>query len=148
MAAALRVGVIGVGMMGADHAERLVGRIAGAELVAVSDPDVARADELVDRLRSERGADVAVLDDPLALVADDRVDAVLVASPGVVHTEQLMACLEHGKPALCEKPLTMDSESSWQIVQAERERSRPLIQVGFMRRFDPEYVRIDRKSVV
>ena len=42
----LRVGVIGVGMMGADHAERVVHRVAGARLVAVSDPDTARADQL------------------------------------------------------------------------------------------------------
>jgi len=50
-----------------------------------------------------------------------------------------MACLEHGKPVLCEKPLTMDAESSLRVVEAEHKVGRPLIQVGFMRRFDPEY---------
>jgi myo-inositol 2-dehydrogenase/D-chiro-inositol 1-dehydrogenase len=40
---------------------------------------------------------------------------------------------------LCEKPLTMDAESSMQVLEAERATGRPLIQVGFMRRFDPEY---------
>lgn len=138
----LRVGVIGVGMMGADHAHRLVDRIAGAELVAVSDPDGARAEDLV-RSLGERGAgEIRVLGDPLEMIADDGVDAVLIASPGFVHTEQLLACLEHDKPALCEKPLTMDGESSWRIVEAEREHGRQLIQVGFMRRFDPEYSRM------
>ena len=47
----LRIGVIGVGMMGADHAERVVNRIAGARLVAVSDPDAARARGPRGRLR-------------------------------------------------------------------------------------------------
>ncbi len=45
----LRVGIIGVGMMGADHAERVANRIAGARLVAVSDPDTARARALAAR---------------------------------------------------------------------------------------------------
>ena len=133
----LRVGVIGVGVMGADHAERLVNRIAGARLVAVSDPDTARADRLAaqfDGVRSIAGA--------VALVADAEVDAVLIASPGLVHEEQVLACIEHGKHVLCEKPLTMDAESSLRVVEAEARAGRPLIQVGFMRRFDPEYAQL------
>jgi myo-inositol 2-dehydrogenase/D-chiro-inositol 1-dehydrogenase len=67
---------------------------------------------------------------------------VIIASPGFAHAEQLMACLEHGKPVLCEKPLTMDAESSLRVVEAEQKVGRSLIQVGFMRRFDPEYARL------
>jgi myo-inositol 2-dehydrogenase / D-chiro-inositol 1-dehydrogenase len=130
----LRVGVIGVGMMGADHAERVANRIANAELVAVADPDQERATALA------AGFDgVRVFADPLELVADAGVDAVVIASPGFVHEEQVLACLEHGKFALCEKPLTMDAESSLRLVETERRGGRPLVQVGFMRRFDPEY---------
>jgi myo-inositol 2-dehydrogenase/D-chiro-inositol 1-dehydrogenase len=138
-AAPLRVGVVGVGLMGADHAERLVHRIAGAHLVAVSDPDTARAAELAARFDGVRA-----FGDPLDLIADEGVDAVLIASPGFVHEEQVLACVEHGKPTLCEKPLTMDSESSLRVVEAERKAGRPLIQVGFMRRFDPEYAEMKR----
>jgi myo-inositol 2-dehydrogenase/D-chiro-inositol 1-dehydrogenase len=54
----------------------------------------------------------------------------------------VLACLEHGKYALCEKPLTMDSESSLRLVEAEAKGGRPLVQVGFMRRFDPEYAQL------
>jgi myo-inositol 2-dehydrogenase/D-chiro-inositol 1-dehydrogenase len=135
----LRIGIVGVGMMGADHAERVAHRVSGARLVAVSDPDVARATALAGALD-----DVRVVEDPLALIRDDEVDAVIIASPGFAHTEQLMACLEHGKPVLCEKPLTMDSESSLRVVEAEHKVGRPLIQVGFMRRFDPEYAALKR----
>ena len=99
----LRVGIIGVGMMGADHAERVAHRTSGARLVAVSDPDTARAGALADGFDGVR-----VIGDPLALVADDEVDAVVIASPGFVHEEQVLACLEAGKHVLCEKPLTMD----------------------------------------
>ena len=126
--------------MGADHAERLAGRTANATLVAVSDPDQTRAGELADRLG------VRAVGDPLDLVADPQVDAVVLASPGFVHEPQLLACIEHGKPVLCEKPMTMDAESSIRVLEAERAGGRPLIQVGFMRRFDPEYAQL--KAIV
>lgn len=130
----LRVGVVGVGIMGADHAERLARRIAGARLVAVADPDHARATALASRFDGVRAGV-----DALELIAADDVDAVVLASPGFVHEEQVLACLAMGKPVLCEKPLTMDAESSLRLVRAERVLGRRLIQVGFMRRFDPEY---------
>ncbi len=133
----LRVGVIGVGMMGADHAERVAHRTANATLVGVCDPDSARAEELAARFGGVR-----TFADPLDLIADDGVDAVVVASPGFVHEEQLLACIEHGVYAMCEKPLTMDTESSLRVVEAEARSGRPLIQVGFMRRFDPEYAQM------
>lgn len=132
--APLRVGVIGVGMMGADHAERVAHRVANATLVAVADPDQERARQLAARFD-----DVRVFEDPLRLIADDGVDAVVIASPGYVHEEQVLACIASGTYALCEKPLTMDAGSSLRLVEAERRAGRPLVQVGFMRRFDPEY---------
>jgi myo-inositol 2-dehydrogenase/D-chiro-inositol 1-dehydrogenase len=134
--APVRVGVIGVGLMGADHARRLAGRVAGAALTAVADPDLGRARALADDLG------VRALDDPLALVAADDVDAVVIASPGFVHEEQVLACLAAGKPVLCEKPLTMDDASSLRVVEAEAALGRRLVTVGFMRRFDPEYVQV------
>jgi myo-inositol 2-dehydrogenase / D-chiro-inositol 1-dehydrogenase len=134
--APLRVGVIGVGLMGADHAERLARRTAGVVLAGVADPDRGRAVELAQRLGT------VVHDDPFALIAAPEVDAVVIASPGFVHEEQVLACLEHGTPALCEKPLTMDDASSLRLVQAEAALGRRLVTVGFMRRFDPEYTAV------
>ncbi|MEU4195044.1 Gfo/Idh/MocA family oxidoreductase [Kribbella sp. NPDC026611] len=151
----LRVGVVGVGIMGADHAERVARQTSGARLVAVSDPDTARAEALAARLSGTAGASgaagfggapgngpVRVINDPLELIAAADVDAVILASPGFAHAEQLFACLEHGKPVLCEKPLTMDAASALQVVEAEHKVGRQLIQVGFMRRFDPEYAEL------
>jgi myo-inositol 2-dehydrogenase / D-chiro-inositol 1-dehydrogenase len=80
-----------------------------------------------------------VANDPFDAITADDVDAVLLATPGPTHEKQLLACLEHGKPVLCEKPLTTDSASSLEVVRREAELEKPLIQVGFMRRFDPEY---------
>ena len=133
---ALRVGVVGVGMMGADHAERLAVRTAGAVLTAGADPHLGRAEDLAGRLG------VSALGDPLDLIASPEVDAVLLASPGFVHEEQVLACFAAGKPVLCEKPMTMDIESSLRVVEAERALDHPLLSVGFMRRFDPEYAQL------
>ncbi|MDF3044578.1 MAG: Gfo/Idh/MocA family oxidoreductase [Ornithinibacter sp.] len=132
----LRVGVIGVGTMGTDHAERLALRTAGVTLAGVTDPDGGRAAALGERLEA------VVHDDPLSLVTSPDVDAVVLASPGVVHEEQVIACLDHEKPVLCEKPLTMDDAASLRLVEAEAALGRRLVTVGFMRRFDPEYAEV------
>jgi len=50
----LRVGIIGVGMMSGDHAERIAHRLANSTLVAVSDPDTERAHALADRFEGVR----------------------------------------------------------------------------------------------
>lgn len=142
MSSRLRVGVVGVGLMGADHVQRLATRTAGVELVAIADPDTVRTEAIVADLGTYGYPGVRVHADPLDLIADESVEAVLLASPGGVHREQLLACIERGKHVLCEKPLTMDSDSSLEVITAERAGGRALIQVGFMRRFDPEYARL------
>lgn len=138
----LRVGIIGVGMMGADHVERLARRTVGAELVAVSDPAPDRAAACASRYPG-----VLPIGDPLELIADAGVDAVLIASPSQAHEEQVLACLDAGKPTLCEKPLTADPASALRVVERERDLGRHLVTVGFMRRFDPEYAQL-RELVV
>ena len=130
----LRVGVVGTGIMGADHVARLTSTIAGAYVSAIIEPDQARAEAAA---RLAPGASVfSRIEDALA---SDAVDAVIVATPGQFHEPVLLPALEAGIPILCEKPLTQDPESSWRIVEAEQSTGRHLIQVGFMRRFDPQY---------
>jgi myo-inositol 2-dehydrogenase/D-chiro-inositol 1-dehydrogenase len=137
----LRVAVLGVGMMGADHVARLYSRISGAQVVAVSDAFAEKAREVAATVPGCR-----VIDHPLDAIADPDVDAVVIATPGQFHQEQVLACIERERPVLCEKPLTMDAESSLAIVRAENEyvarTGRRLVQVGFMRRFDPEYAQL------
>ena len=134
MTEALRVAVIGAGRMGADHIQRLNTRIHGAEVAAVVDVDLARAQAAVDGIP---GA-VALADAEEALNNGD-VNAVLIATPGFLHEDILLKALAKDIPILCEKPLTPDAESAWKIVQAEEKLGHKRIQVGFMRRFDAEY---------
>jgi myo-inositol 2-dehydrogenase/D-chiro-inositol 1-dehydrogenase len=130
----LRIAVLGVGMMGADHVARITNTISGARVSVVNDYLTEKAEQVAASVPGAR-----VVGDPLDAIAADDVDAVLLATPGPVHEKQLLACLEHRKPVLCEKPLTTDVETSLEVVRREAELGTPLIQVGFMRRFDPEY---------
>ncbi|MGV0745652.1 Gfo/Idh/MocA family protein [Mycolicibacterium sp. XJ870] len=133
----LRVAVLGVGIMGADHVARLSARISGARVTVVNDFITERAEQIAAGVPGCR-----VVGDPLDAIADPDVDAVVLATPGPTHDKQLLACLEHRKPVLCEKPLTTDVDSALEVVRREAELGTRLIQVGFMRRFDPEYMQL------
>jgi myo-inositol 2-dehydrogenase/D-chiro-inositol 1-dehydrogenase len=69
---------------------------------------------------------------------------VIVASPDATHAELTVTCLNVGKPVLCEKPLAPSATEALRIVQAEVALNRRLIQVGYMRRFDPGYQAMKR----
>lgn len=120
--------------MGADHIARLHHRISGAEVAAVVDIDVARAEAAI---KGIPGA-VALASAEEALDNGD-VNAVLIATPGFLHEDILFKALERDIPILCEKPLTPDAASALKVVEAEAKSGRKRIQVGFMRRFDAEY---------
>ncbi|WP_396916484.1 Gfo/Idh/MocA family protein [Mycolicibacterium sp.] len=131
----LRVAVLGVGLMGADHVARISDRISGARVTVINDYLTDKAEEIAGRIPGCRA-----IADPLDAIADTDVDAVVLATPGATHEKQLLACLEHGKPVMCEKPLTTDVETALEVVRREAELGKRLIQVGFMRRFDDEYM--------
>ena len=130
---AIRVGVIGVGGMGACHA-RNVSALAGADLVWVADPaeDVGRS--LAEELGSRWVAD--------AMTVIDDVDALVIACPDRFHAKFVTAGLERTLPMLCEKPLTLELADAREIVDAEATLGRRLIQLGFMREYDERHVQV------
>jgi myo-inositol 2-dehydrogenase/D-chiro-inositol 1-dehydrogenase len=134
----LRVGVIGAGAMGADHVSTLTSSVPVARVSAVFDMDVQRAAAVA----GPAGADVA--ESGLALIARDDVDAVIVASPDFTHADLVRECLRVGKPVLCEKPLAPTAAEAREVLDAEVAGGRQLVQVGFMRRFDPGFVELKR----
>jgi myo-inositol 2-dehydrogenase/D-chiro-inositol 1-dehydrogenase len=130
------VGVIGTGVMGSEHARLLRREAPGSHLAGVFDSDAARA--------QAAAAGAAVFSDPQSLIASDRIEAVIIAAPDATHAELTLACLEAGKPVLCEKPLASSAAEALRVVHAEVSSKRRLIQVGYMRRFDPGYQEIKR----
>jgi myo-inositol 2-dehydrogenase/D-chiro-inositol 1-dehydrogenase len=130
----VRVGIVGVGVMGADHARVLASHVPGAVLQAVYDADAARAKAVADGTGAK-----SVAADALALVRDPSIDAVLIASPDATHKALTLACLEARKPVLCEKPLAPTAAECREVLAAESKLGRRLVQVGYMRRFDPAY---------
>jgi len=130
----VRLAVIGAGVMGADHARIIAAEVPGAVLQVVCDPDA----ETARRVAADCGA-VDIADDGMAVVRRTDVDAVIIASPDPTHAPLSKLCLELGKPALCEKPLSQSSQECLEVIEAEIAAGRKLVQVGFMRRYDQPY---------
>jgi myo-inositol 2-dehydrogenase/D-chiro-inositol 1-dehydrogenase len=130
----VRIGVVGVGLIGQDHIRRLTQVLAGSSVVAVADIDHARAEKVA----AQVPGCTAALNGP-SLIARDDVDAVVVATWGPTHEELVVAAIEAGKPVFCEKPLATTQEACLRIIGAEVAAGRLLVQVGFMRRFDAAY---------
>ncbi|GHG69771.1 Gfo/Idh/MocA family protein [Streptomyces griseocarneus] len=130
----LGVAVIGTGRMGSDHVRRIDEVISGARVAAVVDIDGERAAAVAASV-----ADCAAYTDPAAAMADDAVDAVLIASPGPAHEAALLEAFAHDLPVLCEKPLTPDAASALRVMEAEVRLGHRRAQVGFMRRYDAEF---------
>jgi myo-inositol 2-dehydrogenase/D-chiro-inositol 1-dehydrogenase len=126
----LRIGVVGAGQMGRYHIERLAGSVPDAEVVAVSDVFIEGAKQVAEQVGAR------AYSDGHELIADDQVQAVLIASPGPTHEEFTLACLAADKPVLCEKPLAPTIDACLRVLEAEAAKPRRLVQVGFMRRYD------------
>jgi myo-inositol 2-dehydrogenase / D-chiro-inositol 1-dehydrogenase len=137
----VRIGVIGTGAMGTAHVGNLASWVTGAAVTQIFDVDTERARAVADGV----GASAAPTTE--ALIASEEVDAVLIAAPDPLHEELALACLAAGKPTLLEKPIATTLEGSRRVVDAEVAGGRRLIQLGFMRRFDPAYVAL-REAVL
>jgi myo-inositol 2-dehydrogenase / D-chiro-inositol 1-dehydrogenase len=129
--AALRVGVVGVGRIGAFHAE-VLSRHPGVGQVVTLDPDSDRAASVAERCRGECAASLEGL--------LDRVDAVVISAPTADHARLIREVADRGHPAFCEKPIALDLESTREVVDHVRRRG-TVVQMGFQRRFDVGYLR-------
>jgi myo-inositol 2-dehydrogenase/D-chiro-inositol 1-dehydrogenase len=130
----IRIGLVGAGIMGADHARTIMSGVGGAALAIIHDKDPERA-----RSVARACGDARVADSAEQVIADPGVDAVLVCSPDATHAPLAIACIAAGKPVLVEKPLAASLEECRAVIAAEMKGGRRLVQVGFMRRFDPGY---------
>jgi len=124
----VRIGVIGVGVMGSNHARVLTG-LPGAELVAVADPDLKQAEFVA----SATGC-VAV--GSFEELLDLNVEAVTIAAPTHLHHDIAVACIARGVHVLVEKPIASSVEEGRNIIAAAR-RAGVALMVGHVERFNP-----------
>ncbi len=130
----LKIGSVGLGRLGEQHAENIANRINGAELTALCDMDENKLSEVSDRLGVKNR--FTSFDDMLKM---EELDAVVIVSPSALHPLQISAALKAGKHVFSEKPLGTTVEACREAEDSVSKYSDRVFMLGFMRRFDPSY---------
>lgn len=131
----INIGIIGTGAIGSEHARRINNTLNGAKVTALNDVNNAQAQALA----AELGNAVVVHESADSLIGADNVDAILVTSWGGTHEEFVIAAIKASKPVFCEKPLATTAQGCRNIIDAEIQAGRRLVQTGFMRPYDSGY---------
>jgi predicted dehydrogenase len=128
----VKIGVIGAGGVAqVEHIPNLLKLKSHFEVLGVFDP----SERVRVFMEAEHG--VATFDILDRLLAQP-LDAVLIASPDALHREHVLAALAKGLHVFCEKPLSYATSDIDEMIAA-RDRACKVLQVGYMKRFDPSY---------
>ncbi|MDT4944502.1 MAG: myo-inositol 2-dehydrogenase / D-chiro-inositol 1-dehydrogenase [Pseudonocardiales bacterium] len=128
----IRIGLVGAGRIGTSHAELLARRVPGATLRAVADPRPEAASALASRYGC------AAASDPAELLADPTIQAVVIAASAEAHAQLIVAAAAADKAVFCEKPMGLTLEDIDRAIAAAS-HARVRLQVGFNRRFSPDF---------
>ena len=129
----LKVGLLGAGRIGQVHAA-VVAAHEGSKLAAISDVYAPAAEELAAKYHAQvRSSD--------EIIADDAINAVLIATSTDTHSDLIEAATQAGKAVMCEKPVDLSLERARACLKAVSETGRPVM-IGFNRRFDPSFAAI------
>ena len=132
----LRIGVVGVGMIGRTHIERINNTLQGGEVTGCADYSLEFAQKVADQYGIKAYATGE------EMIASDEIDAIVIAASDPFHKQYVLASIAAGKYVFCEKPLAPTPEECREIVEAEIKGGKQLVQVGFMRRYDPGYIQL------
>lgn len=131
----IKIGSVGLGRLGYEHASNIATKIPQAELVAICDIDANRvatvADELDVQYRYTNFEEMC---------KNPELDAIVIVSPSALHPEQIAMALSHGKHVFCDKPLGTTVEQCLVAEKAVEAHPDKIFMLGFMRRFDPSYL--------
>jgi len=130
----VNVGIIGLGIMGADHANIIQSKVSNAKVTSIYDKNINQAQRIIETLDNPE-----IHNSGLELINSNKVDAVMVVSPDDSHVEFVLESIKLNKPVLCEKPLSHSVKECNDVIEAEQKIGKRLVQVGFMRRFCPTY---------
>ncbi|QRV02218.1 inositol 2-dehydrogenase [Arcanobacterium phocisimile] len=130
----IRIGIVGAGRIARVHAKTVDAHL-DAELVFIADP----VEDAVKPLAEKYGIRYSL--NPDDVFTDAEVDAVIICSPTPLHVEHILKAAKAGKPALCEKPVAMETETVEDLVK-KLENLDHKTMLGFNRRFDPTFARM------
>jgi len=131
---AVRICMIGAGRVGKNHSRAIISSIPTAKCVALVDPNVAMLAETANEFGYE--SCFASLDEALDKAA---FEAVVITAPTFLHKALCLQASAAGKHIFLEKPMALNLEECDAIIGAAQQQG-VLLQLGFMRRFDPEFV--------
>lgn len=129
----LRIGLVGTGGIGRTHIERINNTLQGGRVVACADPATAFGLSVAEKYGLKG------YEDPIDMINDPGIDAVICTTADPYHEQYVLASIAAGKYIFCEKPLAPKADACKRIVEAELAAGKPLVQVGFMRRYDRGY---------
>ncbi len=132
----IRIGVLGAGRIGKIHAGNIATRIPGAVVEAIADPNFAFAKELAEKLHVTK-----VYEDYKKVMEDPAIDAVAICSSTATHAQFMIEAAQAGKHIFCEKPVDHTLEKIDAAIAAVN-KAGVKCQIGFNRRFDPNFKRI------
>ena len=136
----VKVGSVGLGRLGYEHAKNLATQVPGCELAAICDVDANRVKEVA----AELGVPNTYTDFE-EMCKNPELDAIIIVSPSFLHCQQIEIAMNHGKHVFCEKPLGTDvaqCKAAEKVIEAHPDL---IFQLGFMRRFDKSYAEAKRK---
>lgn len=142
----IRLGSIGLGRLGYEHAKNIATQIPKVQLEALCDVDEARLKAVAEELEVPK-----IYTDYRKMCEDETLDGIVIVSPSALHVEQIEYALKCGKHVFCEKPLGTDVAQCLQAERVVADYPNQVFMLGFMRRFDPSYLdvkqRIDRGEI-
>ena len=137
----VRIGSVGLGRLGYEHARNLIFSVPEAELCALCDVDEKR----LKTVSKELGV-ANTYTDFNNMCKNPDLDAIVIVSPSMYHSKQIQIALNAGKHVFCEKPLDVTVDECLIAEKAVNAHPNQVFMLGFMRRYDGSYA--DAKSKI
>ena len=134
----IKLGLVGAGRIGKMHAENILKNFPNVDLKTV-------VDLKLDFAWAEKVGIPVMSQEVTTITNDPEIDAVVITTPSNTHVEMIKVMAEAEKHIFCEKPIAFNPDLIRQAIEVV-EKARVILQVGFNRRFDPDYLKV-RKMV-
>ena len=139
----LRIGIVGLGFMGKMHF-RCYNSLNNVEIIAICDADTSRLQDTSGTAGNISGAEddldlrnIALYSDLSKMLAEEKLDALSIASPTFLHASQTIEALNEGVHVFCEKPMALNSGDCREMAEVAKQSGKTL-QIGHCIRCWPE----------